>query len=70
MMRNLITAALLLSSTAYAFLNATENNSSLTISNERLVASVSKSRGYVNKLLLDGQNLLGTEDGNTGVLGL
>jgi rhamnogalacturonan endolyase len=68
-MRYFATAALLLStaSTAWAFLNATENNSSLTIANERLVASVSKSRGYINKLLLDGQNLLGTESGNTGV---
>jgi rhamnogalacturonan endolyase len=67
-MRYLATAALLLSSTACAFLNATENNSSLTIANERLVASVSKSRGYINKLFLDGQNLLGTENWNTGVL--
>lgn len=67
-MRYLITAALLLSSTVHGFLNATENNSSLTIANERLVASVSRSRGYINKLLLDGQNLLGTENGNTGGL--
>jgi rhamnogalacturonan endolyase len=67
-MRCLITTALLLSSTASAFLNATEDNKSLTIANERLVASVSKSRGYVNKLFLDGQNLLGTENGNTGLL--
>jgi rhamnogalacturonan endolyase len=67
-MRCLATKALLLSSTAFAFLNATEDNKSLTIANERLVASVSKSRGYVNKLFLDGQNLLGTENGNTGLL--
>ncbi|CAO2651071.1 Nn.00g093680.m01.CDS01 [Neocucurbitaria sp. VM-36] len=59
--------ALLLPSASSAFLNAAETNSSLTISNDRLVASVSKSRGYVNRLTLDGQNLLGTEDGNTGV---
>jgi rhamnogalacturonan endolyase len=63
-MRCLVTTALLLSSTA----SATEDSKSLTIANERLVASVSKSRGYVNKLFLDGQNLLGTEDGNTGLL--
>jgi rhamnogalacturonan endolyase len=67
-MRCLTTTALLLFSTASAFLNATEDSKSLTIANERLVASVSKSRGYVNKLLLDGQNLLGTENGNTGLL--
>jgi rhamnogalacturonan endolyase len=67
-MRCLTTTALLLFSTASAFLNATEDDKSLTIANERLVASVSKSRGYVNKLFLDGQNLLGTENGNTGLL--
>lgn len=60
-------ASLLLPSASWALLNAVENNSSLTISNERLVASVSKSKGYVNKLTLDGQNLLGIEDGSTGV---
>ncbi|KAF2713469.1 polysaccharide lyase family 4 protein [Pleomassaria siparia CBS 279.74] len=60
-------AALLLSSTAWAFLNAIENSSSLTIANDRLVASVSKSKGYINLLTLDGQNLLGKEDGDTGV---
>lgn len=67
-MRSLVaTVTILFSSTACAWLNATQTNTSLTISNERLVASVSKSRGYVNKLTLDGQNLLGTENGNTGV---
>ncbi|CAN9430597.1 unnamed protein product [Alternaria alternata] len=60
-------AALLLPSTSWAFLNASQNNRSLTIANDRLVASVSKTRGYINVLTLDGQNLLGTEDGNTGV---
>jgi len=67
-MRSITTAAaLLLSSTTWAYLNATETNSSITLANERLVASVSKTRGYVNVLKLDGQNLLGTENGNTGV---
>jgi rhamnogalacturonan endolyase len=65
-MQYLTTAALLLSSTAWAFLNATENSSSLTIANDRLVASVSKSKGYINLLTLDGQNLLGKEDGTAG----
>ena len=50
--------ATLLSSTTLAILNASQNDSSLTISNDRLSASVSKSRGYINALTLDGQNLL------------
>ncbi|KAL6710741.1 hypothetical protein ACN47E_007798 [Coniothyrium glycines] len=66
-MRFRVAYVTLLSATAVAVLNASQNIASLTIANERLVASVSKSRGYVNVLTLDGQNLLGTEDGNTGV---
>ena len=59
----------LLTSITLAVLNAVETNSSITLSNERLVAGVSKTRGYINRLELDGQNLLGKEDanGNTGV---
>jgi rhamnogalacturonan endolyase len=57
-MRFLAASATLLSSTVLAILNATQNNASLTLANERLVASVSKSRGNVNVLTLDGQNLL------------
>lgn len=60
-------AALLLSSKTWAFLHATQNSQSLTISNDRLVASVSKSKGYINVLTLDGQNLLGKESGSTGI---
>ncbi|KAF2445561.1 polysaccharide lyase family 4 protein [Karstenula rhodostoma CBS 690.94] len=66
-MRFLAASATLLSSTALAVLNATQDGASLTLANERLVTSVSKSRGHVNVLTLDGHNLLGTEDGNTGV---
>ncbi|KAL1595132.1 hypothetical protein SLS60_009820 [Paraconiothyrium brasiliense] len=66
-MRFLAVSSTLLSSTALAVLNATQNNASLTLTNERLVASVSKTGGYVNVLTLDGQNLLGKENGNTGV---
>jgi hypothetical protein len=63
-MRNFLTAAaILLPSTSWAFLNATQDERGLTIANDRLVASVSKTRGYVNVLTLDGQNLLGTENG-------
>ena len=61
------TALLSLTSSTWALLRVSENNSSLTISNERLVAGVSKTRGYINLLTLDGQNLLGKESGNTGV---
>jgi rhamnogalacturonan endolyase len=57
-MRFLSGPAILLSSTALAIFSATQNNASLTLANERLVASVSKSRGNVNFLTLDGQNLL------------
>lgn len=62
-----VTATLLFCTNTWAFLKASQNNQSLTIANNRLVASVSKSKGYINVLTLDGQNLLGTESGNTGV---
>ncbi|KAF1852134.1 polysaccharide lyase family 4 protein [Cucurbitaria berberidis CBS 394.84] len=62
-----IATSLLLPSITWAFMHATENNSSLTIANDRLVASVSKLRGAVNRLTLDGQNLLGSESGNVGI---
>jgi hypothetical protein len=58
---------LLLCTKTWAFLTASQNNRSLTIANDRLVASVSKTKGYINVLTLDGQNLLGTESDNTGV---
>ncbi|USP81226.1 polysaccharide lyase family 4 protein [Curvularia clavata] len=61
------TVTLTLCIETWAFLNASQNNRSLTIANDRLVASVSKTKGYVNVLTLDGQNLLGTEGDNTGV---
>lgn len=57
-MRFLAAFAAILSSTVFAVLNATQDSASLTLVNERLVASVSKSGGYINVLTLDGQNLL------------
>ncbi|KAI0132171.1 galactose mutarotase-like domain-containing protein [Xylariales sp. AK1849] len=48
-------------------LNATEDDVALVISNDRLYASVSKSSGAVESLTLDGQNLLGTKSGSTGI---
>lgn len=61
------TVTLTLCINTWAFLNASQNNRSLTIANDRLVASVSKTKGYINVLTLNGQNLLGTEGDNTGV---
>ncbi|KAH8681587.1 galactose mutarotase-like domain-containing protein [Xylariales sp. PMI_506] len=51
----------------WAKLNATEDSTQLIISNDRLYASVSKSSGAVETLTLDGQNLLGTKSGSTGI---
>ncbi|EMD96168.1 polysaccharide lyase family 4 protein [Bipolaris maydis ATCC 48331] len=62
-----VTVTLSFCANTWAFLKASQNNQSLTIANDRLIASVSKSKGYINVLTLDGQNLLGTESGNTGV---
>jgi len=42
-----------------ALLNATENDTYLILANDRLYAAVNKSRGAVDRLYLDGQNLLG-----------
>ncbi|KAF2131025.1 polysaccharide lyase family 4 protein [Dothidotthia symphoricarpi CBS 119687] len=66
-MRYQLAAIAALLPTGLALFNATQNNSSLTLSNDRLVASVSKSKGAINVLTLDGQNLLGKEDGSTGI---
>ena len=62
-----LSAAVLCIARAYAALNATEDGTKLTLSNERLVASVEKASGAINKLLLDGQDLLGPRSGNTGI---
>lgn len=51
---------------ASAALTATESDSQLVISNDRLYAAVAKSGGSIVKLELDGQNLLGTRSGSTG----
>jgi rhamnogalacturonan endolyase len=59
--------ALLLSTAVSALLNATEDSTHLVIANDRLYASVNKKRGNINVLTLDGQDLLGPEDGDTGI---
>lgn len=50
-----------------AKLVATENATHLVISNDRLDTSVEKASGAMVTLDLDGQNLLGTRSGSTGV---
>ncbi|KAI1822819.1 polysaccharide lyase family 4 protein [Xylaria intraflava] len=51
-----------------AALNATEDDTQLIIKNDRLYARVSKASGMIETLELDGENLLGTPSGSTGVL--
>lgn len=46
---------------------ATENATHLVINNDRLNTSVEKASGAMVTLELDGQNLLGTRSGSTGV---
>lgn len=46
--------------TANAVLTTTDNSTRLTIANDRLYASVNKSIGYIDRLRLDGQDLLGS----------
>ncbi|KAJ9136460.1 Rhamnogalacturonate lyase [Pleurostoma richardsiae] len=50
-----------------AFLNATETSTQLIIANDRLYTAVEKKSGAVVSLTLDGQNLLGTRSGSTGI---
>lgn len=69
----------LLLSPAAAILKATENRKQLVLSNDRLHAAVNKSTGAIDKLSLDGQDLLGqlnyvmptpggaTGSGNSGI---
>ncbi|ETS82581.1 Rhamnogalacturonate lyase B [Pestalotiopsis fici W106-1] len=66
-MRSLLLSAALAPAAVLAALNATETSSELIIANSRLYASVNKSTGSVETLTLDGQNLLGTKSGSTGV---
>lgn len=50
-----------------AVLNATETDTQLVISNDRLYAAVQKKGGAIVKLTLDGTNLLGSPSGSTGI---
>ncbi|KAH6893282.1 family 4 polysaccharide lyase [Thelonectria olida] len=52
---------------AVAKLVANETDTALVISNDRLYAAVEKASGAIVTLSLDGQNLLGTRSGSTGL---
>ncbi|KAI5361353.1 putative Galactose-binding-like domain superfamily, galactose mutarotase-like domain superfamily [Septoria linicola] len=58
---------LLAGTTTNALLVANESSSRLTLQNDRLIASVVKAGGAIDTLYLDGQNLLGTRSGSTGL---
>jgi hypothetical protein len=58
----LVFALLAFVSCCSAVLNATETTSRLTLSNDRFYASVNKTTGGIDRLYLDGQNLLGFPD--------
>ncbi|EEU44392.1 polysaccharide lyase family 4 [Fusarium vanettenii 77-13-4] len=66
--RSVSLAALLLQAPQWvaAALKATESDTELVISNDRLYAAVQKPGGSIVKLTLDGTNLLGTRSGSTG----
>ncbi|TRX91924.1 hypothetical protein FHL15_007243 [Xylaria flabelliformis] len=61
----LLALAILLKASV-AFLNATETSSQFVLQNDRLYVAVSKSNGQVVDVILDKQDLLGPESGNTG----
>lgn len=50
-----------------AKLEANETDTELVLSNDRLNAVVSKDRGSITTLILDGQDLLGPRSGNVGI---
>ncbi|KAE8422185.1 putative rhamnogalacturonate lyase B [Aspergillus pseudocaelatus] len=54
-------------SVASAALKVTEDNSTITLTNDRLTSTFAKDKGHVSELFLDGQDLLGPISGSTGV---
>ncbi|KAF4630275.1 hypothetical protein G7Y89_g7867 [Cudoniella acicularis] len=58
--KGLLFVVLFLACHVAAVLNATEDSLQLVLSNDRLFAAVNKSTGAIDKLSLDGQDLLGT----------
>jgi rhamnogalacturonan endolyase len=65
-MRGVI-SLLALATAARAALTAVEDDTSITLENDRLRAIFDKDRGSVVDLYLDGQDLLGPQSGNTGI---
>ncbi|KAI1776968.1 polysaccharide lyase family 4 protein [Hypoxylon cercidicola] len=59
-----------LSGRVYAEVVATENGTQLVIQNDRLYTRVDKASGAMDAMVLDGQNLLGTRSGSTGIFNL
>lgn len=59
-----------LSRNACAKVVATENGTALVIQNDRLFTRVDKASGAMDAIYLDGQNLLGTRSGSTGIFNL
>ena len=47
-------------------LTTTESSTHFTLANDHLTVAFSKSSGHIEDVLLDGQDLLGPVDGNTG----
>lgn len=65
----LLTSLLLSATATHAALTAKENDSRLTMSNNRLTASVNKSTGAIDILTLDGQDLLGIPSSSNPAIG-
>ncbi|KAJ6183597.1 hypothetical protein N7519_004898 [Penicillium mononematosum] len=53
--------------TAATALHVAENQTYITLANDRLTAVLRKSAGQIVDLTLDGQDLLGTQSGSTGI---
>lgn len=56
-----------LSRCVHAEVVATEDDTQLIIQNDRLHTRVDKASGAMDTVELDGQNLLGTKSGSTGI---
>lgn len=54
-------------SAVHAALTATEDDKSITLENNRLRAIFDKTKGSIVDIYLDGQDLLGEQDGSTGI---
>ncbi|KAI0171786.1 polysaccharide lyase family 4 protein [Hypoxylon sp. FL1284] len=59
-----------LSRHVFAEVVATENGTQLVIQNDRLYTRVDKASGAMDAVVLDGQNLLGTRSGSSGIFNL